>query len=131
MPTDWDPATGTWGEVTGSYCGEFRYEGVINRLQFYIENNNDSGCALYIYPRDAIMIGIRLEFTLDEFFANGGLTKFIDRMAAVLGVHKADLKIVSVYEGSTIVNFQVIQRDEEEVAEGNGIDLEKIDLIYR
>lgn len=31
-PTDWDSAEKTWGAVTGSFCGEWRYEGVINRL---------------------------------------------------------------------------------------------------
>ena len=51
------------------------------------------------------MLGIRLEFTMDEFFSKGGVTTFVDRMAAVLGIQKADLKVVSVYEGSTIVEF--------------------------
>ena len=91
--------------MTGNYCGEFRYEGVVNRLQFYIENNADTDCVVYVMPRDAIMLGVRLEFTLEEFYADGGIVSFVDRMAGVLGVHKADLKIVSVYEGSTIVNW--------------------------
>ena len=38
MPTDWDSRQRTWAEPRGRYCGEWRYEGVINRLQFYIEN---------------------------------------------------------------------------------------------
>lgn len=63
---------------------------MINRLQFFIT----PGCPLYIYPRDAVMLGIRMEFTLDEFFAAGGVTTFADRMAAVLGIHKSDVKVV-------------------------------------
>lgn len=59
-------------------------------------------------PRDAIMLAIRMEFTMDEFFARGGVTTFVDRMAASLGIHAADIKVVSVYEGSTIVDFQII-----------------------
>lgn len=51
------------------------------------------------------MLGIRLEFTVDEFFASGGIVSFTDRMAGVLGVHRADLKVVAVYEGSTIIEF--------------------------
>jgi len=94
--------------VSKSYCGEFRYEGVANRLQFYIENWHETGCVLYVQPRDAVMLGIRLEFTVDEFFAQGGIVSFADRMAGVLGVHAADIKVVSVYEGSTIVDFEVI-----------------------
>ena len=54
------------------------------------------------------MLSIRLEFTMDEFFAKGGVVTFADRMAGVLGIHAADIKVVSVYEGSTIIEFQVI-----------------------
>lgn len=39
------------------------------------------------------------------------MTTFTDRMAAVLGVHAADIKVVSVYEGSTIVDFFVQQSE--------------------
>jgi len=55
------------------------------------------------------MLGIRMEFTMEEFFANGGIVSFTDRMAATLGIHKADIKVVRVYEGSTIVDFFVMQ----------------------
>jgi hypothetical protein len=113
MPTDWDSNARTWAAPSGDYCGEFRYEGVINRLQFYISNFATTDCVVYIYPRDAIMLGVRLEFTMDEFFADGGVVSFVDRMAGVLGIHRADIKVVAVYEGSTIVEFQVLQRDEE------------------
>ena len=76
------------------------------------------------------MLGIRLEFTMDEFFADGGIVTFADRMAGVLGIHAADIKVVSVYEGSTIIEFQVLQRDEE-LDEEELIDLNKIDTDYR
>lgn len=59
-------------------------------------------------PRDAIMLGVRLEFTMEEFFATGGVVSFVDRMAASLGIHASDIRVVSVYEGSTIIDFQII-----------------------
>jgi len=34
-------------------------------------------------------------------------------MAAALGIHKADLKVVQVYEGSVIVDFQVFAPDDD------------------
>lgn len=37
------------------------------------------------------------------------MTTFIDNMAGVLGIHKADIKVVAVYEGSVIVDFEVIE----------------------
>jgi len=123
-PTDWDHAAQTWAKPTGQKgCGENRYEGVINRLQFWIE----PGCRLHIIPRDAIMLGIRMEFTVDEFFANGGVVTFADRMAAVLGIHAADIKVVSVYEGSTIVEFFIQQVLPEEAQ----LDLSAIGDTYK
>ena len=93
MHTDWNNKAKTWARPKGAYCGEFRYEGVINRLEFWLER----GCVLYIRPRDAFMLAIRMEFTMKEFFGKGGVTRFTDRMAAILGVHRADLKVVTAY----------------------------------
>lgn len=108
-PTDWDYTTETWAVPTGRYCGENRYVGVQNILQFWIE----PGCTLLIRPRDAIMLAIRLEWTLKSFYQDDGISIFTDRMAAVLGVHRGDLKIVQVYEGSVIVEFLVMTPDDE------------------
>jgi len=46
-----------------------------------------------------------MDWTLDEFYADGGTTRFVDRIAAVLGVHRSRIKTVAVYEGSVIVDF--------------------------
>lgn len=35
-------------------------------------------------------------------------------MSAVLGIHKADIKVVQVYEGSVVVLFEVFADDEDE-----------------
>lgn len=103
IPTDWDYELERWAEPTGQYCGENRYEGVWNTLQFWIE----PGCTLYVAPRDAIMLAIRLEWTVKEFFEEKSVGIFTDRMSAALGIHAADMKIVQVYEGSVVVAFQV------------------------
>jgi hypothetical protein len=72
------------------------------------------------------MLGIRMEFTLDEFFAAGGVVTFADRMAAVLGIHAADIKVVSVTAGSTIVDFFVQQAENVEEI----LDLESIEETF-
>ena len=110
QPTDWDNTQQNWAEVSKTSCGEWRFLGVENRLQFFI----DPGCELTVYPRDAIMLGIRMEFTLAEFWEEGGVVTFVDRMAAVLGIHRADIKIVQVYEGSTVIEFMIISNPEDE-----------------
>jgi len=72
IPTDWDYNLETWAVPTGKYCGENRFEGVINKLQFWIK----PGCTLYVVPRDAIMLAIRLEWTVKSFFQEKSIGKF-------------------------------------------------------
>jgi hypothetical protein len=40
---------------------------------------------------------------MEGFFAKGGTTYFVDRLAASLGIHASNIKIVSVYQGSVVV----------------------------
>jgi len=84
-------------------CGENRYVGRENYIEFYL----DSGCTLTIEPRDAIKGMVRLEWTLSEFYADGGVTRFIDRLASSLGIHRSRIKTVTVSEGSVIIDFFV------------------------
>jgi hypothetical protein len=43
------------------------------------------------------MCSVRLDWTLEQFYASGGVVTFVDRMAAVLGVHASQIKTVAVY----------------------------------
>jgi hypothetical protein len=101
-----------YGEVKQRFCGENRYIGVVNIFEFYIT----AGCQLEVAPRNAIQTMVRMEWTFDEFFDNGGTTEFIDRVAGSLGIHASTIKIVSVYEGSLTVNYGVENDNEEELA---------------
>lgn len=102
--TPWDRELGSHGELTKTKgCGENRYVGVQNFLEFYLT----AQCELTIMPRDSIMVSVRLDWTLDEFYASDGITTFADRMAAVLGVHASQIKVVAVYKGSVIVEMFV------------------------
>jgi len=49
-----------------------------------------------------------LNWTLDEFYADGGTTTFTDRVAASLGIPSWRIKTVAVYEGSVIVDFFIL-----------------------
>jgi len=80
-------------------CGVNRYVGIENYLEFYLTQ----GCTAYIIPRDAILTSVRLNWTAAEFFADDGATTFAQRMASVLGISPDRVKIVSIYEGSLVV----------------------------
>lgn len=53
-----------------------------------------------------------MEWTLDEFFDDGGTTEFVDRVAGSLGIHASTIKIVSVYQGSVVVVYDVTPADD-------------------
>lgn len=74
-------------------CGENRYIPASNVLEFYLKRN----CTVTVESIDSIQIAVRMDWTMDEFFADGGTTKFSDRLAASLGIKSANIKIVSVY----------------------------------
>lgn len=101
--TDWDEDISNYAAVQGKFCGENRYVGVENFFEFYIT----PGCTIEIIPRDAIQSYVRLEWTLDEFYADGGVVSFADRVAAALGIHASEIKTVAVYEGSVVVEFYI------------------------
>jgi hypothetical protein len=83
---------GAYGPVKNEFCGENRYVAVKNILEFHISGE----CELEIAPRDAIMTKVRMEWTMTEFFDNGGTTAFIDRLCASLGIHASTVKVVGV-----------------------------------
>jgi len=57
-----------------------------------------------------------MEWTLDEFFTAGGTTSFVDRLTGSLGIHASQVKIVSVYEGSLVVNYELEADEDSDVS---------------
>jgi hypothetical protein len=64
-----------------------------------------------------------MNWTVSGFFASGGTTKFMDRVASSLGIKPVNIKIVSVYEGSVVVDFTVVEDSSKTLAKSGGIDL--------
>lgn len=105
--TPWDENINNYAPVDltkpgGNTCGENRYVGVQNILEFYIT----AGCTIEIKPRDAIQTNVRMEWTMAEFYSTGGTTAFVDRVASSLGIHSSTIKVVSVYEGSLVIDYE-------------------------
>jgi len=108
----WDERIRMYGEIEQRHCGENRYIGVKNILEFYLTR----GCTVQIVPRNAIQTLVRMEWTLEAFFADGGTTKFVDRLAGALGIHASTIKVVSVYEGSVVLNYAITVDDDDQDA---------------
>lgn len=114
----WDSSIDAPAMVKGSYCGENRYVGVSNILDFYLGPN----CNISIAPIDSIQASVRLNWTVSEFYKAGGTTTFQDRIAASLGLKPANIKIVSVYQGSVFVDFQIQEDSTGSLAKVGGVD---------
>ena len=54
---------------------------------------------------------VRMEWTMDAFFKKGGTNAFVDRLAGSLGIHASTIKMVSVYQGSLVVNYAITTDD--------------------
>jgi hypothetical protein len=101
----WDASLGAPGLLTKTKgCGEYRYVGVKNYLDVFMT----PGCELEIRKRDGVLTNVRMEWTVADFYADGGTDKFADRVAAALGIHKSRVKVVAVYEGSVKVQYLVL-----------------------
>lgn len=83
--------------------------GVENILEFYIR----PGCSLFVEPRNAIQTKVRMEWTLEDFYSKGGTTSFVDRLAASLGIHASTIKVVGVYEGSLVVDYNIVSANDD------------------
>jgi hypothetical protein len=69
-----------------------------------------------------------MEWTLEAFYEDGGTTTFIDRVSASLGIHASSIKIVGVYEGSLIVDYNIYS-DNDNTAELEAISFHQTELI--
>lgn len=113
-PTAWDKEAGTQAELRGSRCGENRFVGVKNFLEFIATPY----CLIQVKPVDAIQGNVRMSWTMDEFYSQGGTTSFVDRVSMALGIHASQMKVVAVYKGSVVVEYEVAS--DETVAEEEG-----------
>jgi hypothetical protein len=96
------------GTIKQKYCGENRYLAQKNILEFYITHD----CYIEIKPRNVIQAMVRMQWTMESFFSDGGTTSFADRMAGALGIHASSIKVVGVYQGSVILDYEIGTEEE-------------------
>jgi len=63
----------------------------------------DPNCILFLKETNVIRASVRYALTVEEFFALNGETKFVERMAAVLGIDPTRIRIVGIQIGSVII----------------------------
>ena len=86
-------------------CGENRFVGGVDN---YLEIILTPMCTVSVNPIDSFAANVRMDWTMDEFYSNGGHTSFADRVAGVLGIHASRINVVGVYTGSVVIDFNVV-----------------------
>ena len=73
------------------------------RYEFYM----DQDCKFTIEPVDAIQGFVRIDWTMAEFFADDGVSRFINKLASVLNIPPSRIKVAGVRQGSVIVDVTI------------------------
>lgn len=110
-PNPFDDLLGKPAPVAKTACGQSAYFARANYLDFYIT----PGCVVELRQRDAIQSSVRIEWTLDEFYADGGTSRFTDRLASVLGIPASRIRVLQVYEGSVIISTEIVENEPEAI----------------
>lgn len=102
QPIVFDPegTATTLEDITRTSCGEHRYDMTTTTLEFYM----NQGCQFTIKSVDAIQGFVRIDWTMAEFFADDGVSKFINRLASVLNIAPSRIKVAGVRAGSVIID---------------------------
>ena len=87
-----------------------------NTTIFWLQNNRPN-CIVKVKQINTVNINMRLDINVADFYRNIGISNFIDNMAALLGVHPSQMKVVGVREGSTIIDWY-IKNDEDSTSSG-------------
>lgn len=65
-------------------------------------------CDLWYEKLTSLKVTMHLTVNINTFYANNGLTSFIDKMCAFLGIPTNQLRIANVRSGSVYIDFNVI-----------------------
>jgi hypothetical protein len=99
IPRDDNPIT------AASNCGDYAWIPADQTIVFKITGSDS--CILRTEVTNGVQLSVRYDIDIDEFFNLDGPTKFIDRVAAVLGLDLTRIRVVSVRRGSVIVETHI------------------------
>ncbi len=88
-----------------SQCGSNKFFYKNYTIHFIV--TGDPNCKVRVSLTNSIQLTARFSMDINQFFADDGVTKFINRMCALLQITDySRVKVVGVYAGSvTIVSY--------------------------
>lgn len=102
-----------------SICGANKYYPSEQAIDVVITSNPE--CRPRVTLTNAIFLTAKFTIDIDAFFAADGRTKFIDRMAALLGIEdRSRIKVVGIYRGSVEVESYITSSFNSSSPDSNG-----------
>ena len=87
------------GSLNTSLCGSNKFFYQNYTIHFVV--TGDPNCLVRVSLINSIQLTARFAMNIDNFFRDDGVTKFINRMCALLRINDTSrLKIVGIYTGS-------------------------------
>lgn len=94
-------------------CGYNYYNKDEQSIQFVLQG---ADCEILVKLVDVVSVNAKLDMNFDDFFKNDGPTRFIDNMAAYLGIDPSKIKIAKIVPGSVIIDFVIIPAEKPDTA---------------
>jgi len=90
-----------------SECGSNKFFYQNYTIHFVV--TGDPNCQVRVSLTNTIQLTARFDMPIADFFKDNGVTRFINRMAALLKINDTSrVKVVGVFSGSTVVQTQIL-----------------------
>jgi hypothetical protein len=100
-PNPYNQTTKSYNPIAKTQCGENRYTKLTYVYEFYLTY----GCEVKLEGVNFLEGMVRLQWSIDDFFADGGHDTFVDRLSSALGIPQNNIRIVDTREGSVILEW--------------------------
>lgn len=90
-------------DIDPSVCGSHKFFYKNYTVHFAV--TGDANCKVRVSLVNSVQLTARFNMAYDDFFAMDGITKFVNRMCALLGITDTSrVKVVGIAAGSTIID---------------------------
>jgi len=91
-------------ETKTTECGNHNYNEDTRELEFVLTQE----CVVLYKKLTTLKVTMHLTVNIDDFYKNDGLTTFVDKMCAFLGIPTNKLRIANVRSGSVYIDFNIV-----------------------
>lgn len=91
-------------------CGSHNYNEDTRELEFVLTQE----CVVFYKKLTTLKVTMHLTVNIADFYKNDGLTTFVDKMCAFLGIPTNKLRIANVRSGSVFIDFHIVSESSDD-----------------